>query len=275
MINQAAATLPAALFAAIAAAQPATLTIDESLSTINVFATASTPVGSDDDSANSAVAGTIEITLDDYTNPTQITVNDFMFALTTDPELNFGFGALGSAEATLASAVATFAGGAPIGPVPVTAGAFDFTAVPTLLMGTADFSYSFFLVGSDSGTVDLSTFGANDSPFVGAVISDGTTVTLNAAFNLDATVPVVPDLVDVTLIGTAALVASGPVPAGPTGCNPADLAEPFGVTDLSDVDAFIAAFVAGDAAADIAAPFGVVDLTDVDAFIAAFLAGCP
>jgi len=58
-------------------------------------------------------------------------------------------------------------------------------------------------------------------------------------------------------------------------CNAADVAEPFGVTDLGDVDAFIGAFSAADPAADIAEPFGVVDLGDIDAFIAAFLAGCP
>ncbi|MEM1186138.1 MAG: GC-type dockerin domain-anchored protein [Planctomycetota bacterium] len=60
-----------------------------------------------------------------------------------------------------------------------------------------------------------------------------------------------------------------------TPCNAADITEPFGILDLTDVDAFIAAFGAGDSAADVAAPFGVLDLTDVDAFIAAFLAGCP
>ncbi|MEM7756393.1 MAG: VCBS repeat-containing protein, partial [Planctomycetota bacterium] len=56
---------------------------------------------------------------------------------------------------------------------------------------------------------------------------------------------------------------------------PADLAFPFGVVDLSDVDAFIVAFVVGDSLADLAVPFGFVDLSDVDAFIASFVAGCP
>jgi len=56
---------------------------------------------------------------------------------------------------------------------------------------------------------------------------------------------------------------------------PADLAEPFGVLDLSDVAAFTAAFVAGDDLADLAEPFGVLDLSDVGAFVASFTAGCP
>ncbi|MEM7755311.1 MAG: GC-type dockerin domain-anchored protein [Planctomycetota bacterium] len=59
------------------------------------------------------------------------------------------------------------------------------------------------------------------------------------------------------------------------GCNLADIALPFGVLDLDDVDAFIAAFIAGDAAADLAPPAGVIDLDDVDAFIGLFLGGCP
>ena len=59
------------------------------------------------------------------------------------------------------------------------------------------------------------------------------------------------------------------------GCTPADLAAPFGVLDLDDVDAFIAAFLGQDAAADLAPPAGVFDLADTDAFISGFLAGCP
>jgi glycosidase len=55
----------------------------------------------------------------------------------------------------------------------------------------------------------------------------------------------------------------------------ADLAAPFGVLDLADINAFIAGFVAQDPAADLAAPFGVFDLADINAFVSAFAAGCP
>jgi len=58
-------------------------------------------------------------------------------------------------------------------------------------------------------------------------------------------------------------------------CNAADLVPPFGITDLGDIDAFIAAFLVAGPAADLVPPFGIVDLGDIDAFIAAFLAGCP
>ena len=71
------------------------------------------------------------------------------------------------------------------------------------------------------------------------------------------------------------LIADSFEPDGPESCNIADLVEPFGITDLDDIDALIPLFVAGDPAADFVPPMGIVDLDDLDAFIAAFLAGCP
>ncbi len=58
-------------------------------------------------------------------------------------------------------------------------------------------------------------------------------------------------------------------------CNAADLAEPFGQLDFSDVIAFLTAFGAMDGAADLAEPFGQWDFSDVIAFLTAFGAGCP
>lgn len=55
---------------------------------------------------------------------------------------------------------------------------------------------------------------------------------------------------------------------------PADLAEPFGLLDLADVNAFTQAFVAGDPLADLDGN-GLFDLSDVNLFVASFLAGCP
>ncbi len=62
---------------------------------------------------------------------------------------------------------------------------------------------------------------------------------------------------------------------GPSGCNAADLAEPFGQLDFSDVTAFLTAFGAMDDAADLAEPTGQWDFSDVTAFLSAFGAGCP
>lgn len=60
-----------------------------------------------------------------------------------------------------------------------------------------------------------------------------------------------------------------------TPCTLADLAPPFGIVDLDDVDAFIPLFIIADSSVDFVPPAGIVDLDDLDAFISAFLAGCP
>jgi hypothetical protein len=89
-------------------------------------------------------------------------------------------------------------------------------------------------------------------------------------------------LPDVALgaLGLAELIEAGSVGAvlagayNDTGC-PADLAPPFGVLDLADINAFVASFVAGGTGADLAEPFGVLDLSDINAFIASFVDACP
>ncbi len=59
------------------------------------------------------------------------------------------------------------------------------------------------------------------------------------------------------------------------GCNPADLAAPFGQLTFADISAFLAAFTGQDPAADLAAPAGQWTFADISAFLAAFSAGCP
>lgn len=58
-------------------------------------------------------------------------------------------------------------------------------------------------------------------------------------------------------------------------CSPADIAEPDGVLDLSDITAFITAFTTEDPLGDLAEPTGVFDLSDLVTFIELFTAGCP
>jgi hypothetical protein len=89
------------------------------------------------------------------------------------------------------------------------------------------------------------------------------------------------DINDANQVAFAAFLANGTIgvfvatPAGPDGCSPADIAEPFGVLDLADVQAFVAGFVSQDPIADLAPPAGVFDLADLQAFVGAFTAGCP
>jgi len=65
------------------------------------------------------------------------------------------------------------------------------------------------------------------------------------------------------------------VAPAPSGCNDADLAEPLGTLDFTDVIAFLTAFGTMGEDADLAEPFGVLDFTDIIAFLTAFGAGCP
>ncbi len=58
------------------------------------------------------------------------------------------------------------------------------------------------------------------------------------------------------------------------GCNAADLAEPTGVLDLTDVQTFIAGFTNQEPVADLDAN-GLYDLADVQLFVSAFTGGCP
>ena len=60
----------------------------------------------------------------------------------------------------------------------------------------------------------------------------------------------------------------------PAGCNEADLVEPFGTLDLSDINAFVTGFVGMDPISDIDES-GIFDLTDINLFVGAFTAGCP
>lgn len=53
-----------------------------------------------------------------------------------------------------------------------------------------------------------------------------------------------------------------------------DIAEPFGVLDLADIDLFVSSFLSLADPADLAEPFGVWDLSDIQVFIAGFLTPC-
>ncbi len=69
--------------------------------------------------------------------------------------------------------------------------------------------------------------------------------------------------------GSARVFLSGFSP-----CNAADLVEPWGLLDLTDIVAFINGFVGGDPIADLD-DNGVFDIADIDLFVQDFTAGCP
>ena len=57
-------------------------------------------------------------------------------------------------------------------------------------------------------------------------------------------------------------------------CGPFDLAQPFGVLDLADVNVFVTAFLNQDLFGD-QNDDGIFDLTDINLFVDGFVAGCP
>ena len=63
------------------------------------------------------------------------------------------------------------------------------------------------------------------------------------------------------------------VTLGTQPCSSADLAPPFGLLDLADVNAFAAGFIAMNPIADLNAD-GLFDLADINLFVTAFLGGC-
>lgn len=269
-------TIAALLAAAgIAQADTAVLTINPAQSSIDVEATLMATVGDRTDTASTSVSGTIEVELDDYGTPTAISIVDFVIVLDNDVTLNFDYGFVGNASATLTNAMAMYGSpGMPTGPAPLTAGAFDFPGVSTILGGTANASYNILLVGSGNETINLADQGVIDAPISGDVASDGETVTLSGSFAIDTTQVAIEGIADIRLVGDATIVATGAAPE-PAGCNEADIAEPFGVLDLGDIGAFVTGFNAQDPIADIAPPTGIFDLQDLSAFVTAFLGGCP
>jgi hypothetical protein len=65
------------------------------------------------------------------------------------------------------------------------------------------------------------------------------------------------------------------IPVNELGCNEADIAEPYGVLDFSDVLVFLSQYGAGILDfTDLAPPFGVLDFSDITAFLTAFAQGC-
>ncbi len=88
--------------------------------------------------------------------------------------------------------------------------------------------------------------------------------------------PSVPELASAFAADHRPVVVDFELPLNSVGpCNAADLAEPFGVLDLADINVFTTSFITQSAPADLAEPFGVFDLGDIGAFIGAFVAGCP
>ncbi|MEM7622608.1 MAG: hypothetical protein AAF235_05335 [Planctomycetota bacterium] len=72
----------------------------------------------------------------------------------------------------------------------------------------------------------------------------------------------------------ATMFLSPKVSGGQVACNDADLVAPFGIVNSSDINAFIAGFLAGDLSSDLAEPIGILNASDINAFVDGVLFGC-
>ncbi len=179
-------------------------------------------------------------------------------ALIPQGDGSFTFAAAVPVQFTIAGSTL---GGAPIDPGPTDiilpiAGTYtpnlDGSATVALELDLADFSESI----DTSGLPPLP-----EIPFdLPTLTGDTASVLLNLALNT------------LTIEGSGAV--SILATAEPAGCNPADIAQPFGVLDLSDIGAFVNAFITQDSAADLNTD-GIYDLADLAAFVTAFQSGCP
>jgi hypothetical protein len=73
--------------------------------------------------------------------------------------------------------------------------------------------------------------------------------------------------------GYGLAVVGGAVWSTAAACGAADLAEPLGVLDLADINAFVQGFLAQNPDADLTGD-GLFDLSDLNAFLSLFAAGC-
>lgn len=256
--------------AATAAAQPAVLTLGQG-SQLAVTATLDTILGSRTDSDSSTITGTITVELDNYGNPTAITLHDFDAALANNLSFAFSYGFFGSINININNAAASYATpGTPTGPVAVAPNTtFLFPSVSTNLAGQGSATGNILGIGAINETFNLTDFSPFESDFAGSVSVNNDIVTLAGSIEFSGSSEVQTG-VTLTVSGTLTLAADGPAPE--VDCigdwnNDTNL-------DFFDVLGFLADFGAQNPAADLNNDSSF-DFFDVLAFLSAFGAGCP
>jgi len=205
--------LAAVICTPAALAQPADLTIDQTQSQINLTVTLETAIGTETDSDSAPITGTMTIELDDYDIPTTITLIDYNFAV---GQLNFDFdyGFFGTVNASTNNLSMNMPTGATPATGPVDgAGAFTVDSVPNEMAGIIDVSGT-GAVGALIGAtaINLATLPPQPVTVSGVVNVVTNEIFVTVVFPIDAS-DTDPDTgVIVTFMGTATIVATGPVP---------------------------------------------------------------
>lgn len=241
----------------------------------NLTAELLTFVGNDETQITDAsVVGTLSLSSSDFSvmpGDLQFADLDLMFVPAAEAMLSVSGGKfLGDAEGAL-----TLTGIAFDGPmlVPSSESGLAAFTFPISVSGNTDASYS--LIGIEPQTNSI--FDLSGASTMGATLEIigmqtlGGTLTVEAILLIDTvSVPYEAGLVEMRISGSMDLAATGEDPTANTDiCSRADIAEPCGMLDLSDITLFVSSFVAMDPVGDFTGE-GTYDLNDIVAFVTAF-----
>ncbi len=264
------AGLAAAVCAPTALAQPATLDVDESQSSIFLEIELDTPLGAQTEDDTAALDGTITIELDDYDNPTAITIVDYSF---TSGALSYVFDY--SFLGTVTASATGLSLGSPAGATPATgtvdgSGVFTVDNVESAVTGIVDIGGTGTIGGIvGSSTIDLSTLEQQPISVSGMIDVTSGTITASVDFPISNSGTDPDTGVVVTLTGSATVVATGPVPEEEC---PADV-NGDGLVTPTDFSAWVGAFNTGAPECDQNGD-GMCTPTDFSAWVGNYNAGC-
>lgn len=255
--------------AAIAAAAPSRLTINQSQSTVTVTLTLIGSSATD----SSPVSGYYDAVLNSQSAPTTMGLTDFRAALTENLTLNISYGFLGRFNSNANNLVILYANPPQLfGPVPISAGAVTLTDVPTITQGTLAYNATGIVCTQlqSSGllcvdNINLADQGVTNQTQSGTLTVANGNATLSTSFDTTSPIdPTNPSLGTIRVRGT--IVASGAI-----NC-PADF-NGDAVVDFFDYLDFVAAFAAAGPNADYNGDT-VTDFFDYLDFVAQFAGGC-
>ncbi|GAB5497427.1 MAG: hypothetical protein Phyf2KO_25070 [Phycisphaerales bacterium] len=258
------------LGACTANAQPADLEVDETQSSIFLEITLDTPLGMQTDDDAAAIDGTVTLELDDYDNPSTITLIDYSF---TSGSLGyvFDYSFLGTVTANATGLSMGLPAGASPSSGPVDAqGIFTVDNVPNEVAGIVNVAGTGAIGGIvGNTTVDLSTLAQDPISVSGEIDVASDTITLTVNFPLEGSGTDPDTGVVVSFTGAATVIATGPVPEDE--CLP-DTNNDGSLTP-ADFTAWINAFNNNLPECDQNSD-GACTPTDFTAWIANFNAGC-
>lgn len=228
---------------------------------------------------SSPVAGTVTLEVANVPNPQQIWLHDFDFQLVENLHWYISWGFLGSFTADASGAAIIYAyPGTPLGPNPITSGAFSFTSLPVDTEGMLTYSavglpctvlQAAGLLCSDTQSLDQGTQTADE--FGGTITSASRVVTL--ATDIDVLAPLDPAYPDMGTLHVWGVVRGSvyvpPPAAGDTNCDGAvnvfDI-DPF-VMALTDPAGYASAFPTCEISAADTDGNGEVNVFDIDPFV--------